>query len=269
METAELVSRLRRAGCVFAEEEAQILRRASRDADELDRLCARREAGEFLEHVVGSLEVLGEHLAVQPGVFVPRQRTALLIEQTLVAARRREQPVVLEAYCGAAPVVALLARRVAAVRIHAADADPRALESARRNLPASATLHQGVGFGALPSTLRGRIDVITAVPPYVPEGTEELMPREARDHEPHATRLGGPDGLDEVRHLSDEAPRWLAPGGELLIEMHHGQAHTMVTEVHGIQSSSSAGAAPQPAHYVDAAIIDEEDGSTAVLRLRV
>src|SRR5690625_6479776 len=74
MESGELVSRLRRAGCVFAEEEARLLRGAARDAAELERLCTRREAGEFLEHVVGSVELMGERLAVRPGVFVPRQR---------------------------------------------------------------------------------------------------------------------------------------------------------------------------------------------------
>src|SRR5690625_6094387 len=55
---------------------------------------------------------MGERLAVRPGVFVPRQRTALLIEQTLAALRGRERPVVLEACCGVAPVAALVARRV-------------------------------------------------------------------------------------------------------------------------------------------------------------
>src|SRR5699024_1072528 len=76
------------------------------------RLRPRREAGEFLGRVVGSVELRGERLAVRPGVFVPRQRTALLIEQTLVAVRGRERPVVLEACCGVAPVAALVARRV-------------------------------------------------------------------------------------------------------------------------------------------------------------
>lgn len=257
MESAELVSRLRRAGCVFAEEEAGILRGASRDAAELDRLCTRREAGEFLEHVVGSVEFMGERLAVQPGVFVPRQRTALLIQHTLVAARCRERPVVLEAYCGVAPVAALLARRIAGADIHVTDADRQALESARRNLPPSATLHRGDGLDALPGALTGRIDVIAAVPPYVPDRAAELMPREARDHEPQAALLGGRDGLDEVRRLVHEAPRWLAPGGQLLVEMHHAQAGAM------------AGADRTGVRYERAEVIEGEDGSTAVLRLRL
>src|SRR5690625_2700140 len=82
MESGELVSRLRRAGCVFAEEEARLLRGAARDAAELERLCTRREAGEVLEHVVGSVELMGERLSVRPGVVGHRQRTALLIERS-------------------------------------------------------------------------------------------------------------------------------------------------------------------------------------------
>jgi len=257
MESAELVSRLRRAGCVFAEEEARILRGASRDAAELDRMCRRREAGEFLEHVVGSVELMGERLAVRPGVFVPRQRTVLLIEQTLAAARCRERPVVLDDYCGAAPVAALIARRVPGADLHAADADRRALGSARRNLPPSAQLHQGDGFAALPGSLTGRIDVIAAVPPYVPDSAEDLMPREARDHEPQVALRGGRDGLDQVRRLIQEAPGWLAPGGQLLIEMHQAQARAM------------AGVARAGATYARVEIVEGQDGSTAVLRLRL
>src|SRR5690625_5474651 len=84
---------------------------------------------------------MGERLAVRPGVFVPRQRTALLIEQTLAALRGRERPVVLEACCGVAPVAALVARRVPGADLHAADTDRRALESARRNLPPRSEEH--------------------------------------------------------------------------------------------------------------------------------
>lgn len=256
MESGELVSRLRRAGCVFAEEEARLLRGAARDAAELERLCTRREAGEFLEHVVGSVELMGERLAVRPGVFVPRQRTALLIEQTLAALRGRERPVVLEACCGVAPVAALVARRVPGADLHAADTDRRALESARRNLPPSAALHRGDGLDALPGALMGRIDVIAAVPPYVPDHAEELMPREARDHEPQAALLGGRDGLEQVRRLTDAAPRWLAPGGQLLIEMHRAQARVMTDVLHAT------------AQYARAEIVEWEEGGTAVLRLR-
>ena len=60
--------------------------------------------------------------------------------------------------------------------------------------------------------------------PYVPTADLDLMPAEARLHEPVATLDGGPDGLDVLRRVSADASRWLAPGGYLLTEASTRQA---------------------------------------------
>ena len=49
-------------------------------------------------------------------------------------------------------------------------------------------------------------------------GELALLPREARDFEPPLALDGGPDGVALHRRIADLAPRWLAPGGSLLIE---------------------------------------------------
>lgn len=249
-----LVDRLRRAGCVFAEQEATVLEGAASDSPELERLCARREAGEFLEHVVGGVEICGESLAVGPGSFVPRQRTVLLIEAALVEARRRSRPVVVEAYCGVAPVAALIGRRVPGAALHVTDSDPRPLVHARQNLPRGAGVHRGSGVEALPRALAGTVDLVAAVPPYVPAGQWDLMPREPRECEPTAALVAGRDGLDEIRRLLGEAPHWLAPGGVLLIEMHRDQAPPALAVARGIDA------------YADRGTVDGEDGETVLLR---
>ncbi|WP_341854867.1 methyltransferase [Brachybacterium sp. GPGPB12] len=204
-------TRSRASGGVFAEEEAEVARAAARDADELEAMTRRREAGEFLEQVVEEVEVMGERLVVAPGVFVPRQRTALLIGEAVREARARRAPRVLEMCAGAAPVAALVARGVPGARVHVADVDDAALAVARQNLPAEAVLHLGDGWAALPPG--ERFDVIAAVPPYVPRDRLALMPREAREHEPPAALLGGEDGLDHVRTLLAGAADRLARGG--------------------------------------------------------
>jgi release factor glutamine methyltransferase len=78
-----VVTRLRAAGCVFAEDEARLLRAAARTPDELAAMVARRVAGLPLEHVLGWAEFRGLRIAVEPGVFVPRRRTEFLVEQAL------------------------------------------------------------------------------------------------------------------------------------------------------------------------------------------
>lgn len=250
-----LVERLRRAGCVFAEDEARLLRAAAAEEGALERMVRRRTAGEFLEHVLGAVEIFGERLSVGPGVFVPRQRTALLIERTLDACRGRAAPTVLEACCGVAPIAALVARRHPSAQVHAMDRDETALRHAQKNLPASARTHRAESLAGLPPALLGRVDVLAAVPPYVPEGELAHMPREARDHEPRAALLGGPDGLAVVRRLLRDAPPYLAAGGELLLEMHRDQVPLAAAE------------AREMGAYRRIEGVHAGDGGTAVLHL--
>jgi release factor glutamine methyltransferase len=219
----DVVARLREAGCVWAEDEAALLAQAAGSPADLERLVARREAGEPLETVLGWVEFLGRRLAVGPGVFVPRRRTELLAREALArAAGHGTRPVVVEMCCGVAPVAACLAD--VAAEVHAADVSVAALEWARANAP-GAELHHGDLYDALPNRLRDRVDVIAANAPYVPTGRIADMPPEARDHEPHAALDGGPDGVALHRRLAAGAAAWLGPGGVLLVETSPSQAH--------------------------------------------
>ena len=69
--THPLEARLRAAGCVYAEEEAALLRDAATGSD-LDDLVTRRVAGEPLEVLVGWADLEGVRVRTAPGVFVPR-----------------------------------------------------------------------------------------------------------------------------------------------------------------------------------------------------
>jgi release factor glutamine methyltransferase len=221
----DTAARLRAAGCVWAEDEAVLLEEAAASSADLERLVARRVAGEPLELVLGWVEFLGRRLVVGPGVFVPRRRTELLARQALAhvpGARVSGEPtVVVEMCCGVAPVAASLASTGA--EVHAADVSPDALARARLNAP-GAGLHRGDLYDALPRRLRGRVHVIAANAPYVPTERIADMPPEARVHEPHAALDGGRDGVDVHRRLAAGAVEWLAPGGVLLVETSPSQA---------------------------------------------
>jgi len=219
---AEVVARLRAAGCVWAEDEAALLESAAADVGELEVLVARRVAGEPLETVLGWVEFLGRRLVVAPGVFVPRRRTELLARTTRrEVAARDGRPVVVELCCGVAPVAASL--QDADAELHVADVSEVALDCARANAAAAAA-HQGDLYDALPVRLRGRVDVLAANAPYVPTDRIADMPPEARDHEPWTALDGGADGVDLHRRIAAESTRWLAPGGVLIVETSPGQA---------------------------------------------
>jgi release factor glutamine methyltransferase len=226
-----VVAALRAAGCVFAEDEAGLLVDAARSDADLETLLHRRAGGEPLEHVLGWAEFCGQRIAVGPGVFVPRRRTELLVR--LAADVVRPGAVVVELCCGTAAVATALAAAVRGLALHAVDIDPAAVACARRNLgPVGGRVYEGDLDAPLPAALRGHVDVVVANAPYVPTAAIAMMPPEARDHEPAVALDGGADGLDIQRRVAAVAPRWLAPGGHLLIETSEEQApHTAAAVV--------------------------------------
>ncbi|MDH2414191.1 putative protein N(5)-glutamine methyltransferase [Nocardioides sp. CER19] len=215
-----LVARLRAAGCVFAEEEAALLREASGGAaDRLEALAARRVAGEPLETIVGWAEFAGIRVACAAGVFVPRRRTELMVR--LAAHRLSGGATALDLGCGTGAIGTAVASRVDALDVWAVDVDPAAVDCARRNLPPERVL-LGDLYEPLPPDLR--FDVILANAPYVPTDEIALMPPEARDHEHRVALDGGPDGLDVQRRAIAGAVDRLAPGGAILVESGRPQA---------------------------------------------
>jgi len=239
---------------VHAEEEAAILVGAVPRAGDLEALVRRRTSGEPLEHIVGWVGFGALRLAVGPGAFIPRQRSRQLARAAIRAAAAQERPVVLEAYAGVAPIAASIAAAVPTAEVHACDIDPQALRWARENLPAVAEVHAADGLAGLPAGLRGRITLIAAVPPYVPTGEAELIPRDLRAHEPAAALFAGVDGLDRVRDVVETAADWLAPGARVLLEINRRQG-------------SAATATARHAGYT-ASYRTGSDGQTAILDLR-
>ena len=226
---ASLITRLRIAGCVFAEDEAQVLLTSARTPTELEQMVQQRVSGVPLEHVVGWAEFGGLRIAVEPGVFVPRRRSELLLREAVVLAP--PQPVVVELCCGSGALALAVASTLHDVELYATDVDPAAVRCARRNLSqlaASAGVLEGDLFEPLPHSLAGRVDLLLANAPYVPTDAISLMPPEARLYEPQLALDGGSDGLDVVRRIVAEATHWLAPTGHLLVETSRSQASAIV-----------------------------------------
>jgi release factor glutamine methyltransferase len=218
-----VVATLRAAGCVFAEDEAELLIAAAGTPDELSALVDRRVAGEPLEHLLGWAEFCGLRIEVDAGVFVPRRRTEFLVQQA--AALASPEAVVVDLCCGSGAVGTALAAIVDRVELYAVDVDPAAVRSARRNVaPAGGHVYEGDLYDPLPATLRARVDLLVANAPYVPTEAIGTMPAEARLHEARVALDGGADGLAVQRRITDGAAQWLAPDGHLLIETSEHQA---------------------------------------------
>ncbi|MET7750907.1 putative protein N(5)-glutamine methyltransferase [Micromonospora sp. NPDC005367] len=250
LDRSALVRQLRAAGCVFAEDEAELLLDAAESPDALAGLVERRIAGEPLEYLLGWAEFCGLRIAVDPGVFVPRRRTALLVE--VAAELAGPSPAVADLCCGSGATTLALARRLAPRWLAAVDIDPASVACAGRNLAGLAVpVFAGDLFAPLPQQWRGRLDLVVANAPYVPTTAVALMPPEARLHEVPVALDGGPDGLSVLRRVAAGAAHWLAPGGHLVVEASDRQADALSA------AFTAAGLVPRVRH-------DEERDATAV-----
>lgn len=98
----------------------------------------------------------------------------------------------------------------------ATDSDRRAVACARAN---GVDALEGDLFDPLPPSLLVSVDVVVAVVPYVPSPALALLPRDTLRHEDPAHYDGGPDGTKVLVRVVTEAPRFLRPGGALLLEV--------------------------------------------------
>lgn len=202
-------------------ERGALLLRDELDATAYDRLVARREAREPLQHLTGRAYFRHVELAVGPGVFVPRPETEVMTGWVIDRVREldRPQPLVVDLCSGSGAIALALASEVPDATVHAVELDPAAHAWAERNLTGSGVvLHLGGVTGALPE-LDGLVDAVVANPPYIPLDAWESVQEEARDHDP-GTALwgGGEDGLDVVREVARVAARLLRDGGIVAVE---------------------------------------------------
>ncbi|HEX4248967.1 MAG TPA: peptide chain release factor N(5)-glutamine methyltransferase [Pseudonocardia sp.] len=195
-------------------------------------LVARRASRVPLQYLLGTAPMGPVDVAVGPGVFVPRLETELLLEWGLRALTGVANPLVVDLCTGSGALAASVAASRPDADVYAVELDPEALAWARRNLGDRAHLVHGdvTDAGLLPE-LHGRVDLVLANPPYVPEGTP--VPPEVADYDPHRAVFAGPDGLAVIRPLVVLAVRLLRPGGALAIEHDDTHAAAAPAVLHG------------------------------------
>ena len=192
-------------------------------------LCERRMTRTPLQYLTGVQSFLGRDFYVDERVLIPRPETELLAERAIAALRAHESPAALDLCCGSGCLAVSMALGVPRANVHAADLSEGALAVTRLNadrLGAKITLHQGDLWAALPAELA--FDVIVSNPPYIP-AADCLYLQEEVLREPMMALDGGADGYDFYRRIAAEAPRFLKPGGTLLMEVGFDQAQGVMS----------------------------------------
>ncbi|HEX9124173.1 MAG TPA: HemK family protein methyltransferase [Actinomycetota bacterium] len=219
-ERMRVLHALAKGGCVAPRAEADALLRASSEGvGPIEELIARRLRGEPLAWITGSVRFCGVRVRVDPGVFVPRPHTQALARRA--AALLPAVGIAVDLCTGSGAVAAVLGSAHPRAAVVATDVDPVAVACARRN---GVRALVGDLDEPLPPSLRGRVDVMTAVVPYVPAEELHLLPRDVLANEPRHALDGGPRGTTMLVRAAEAVARWLRPGGSVLLELGGDQA---------------------------------------------
>ena len=194
-------------------------------AAEVERMVARRVAGEPVQYVLGEADFYGLTLTVTPDVLIPRPETETVVEHALARIAGVAAPWVLDVGTGSGAIALAIAHQRPDAVVVAADVSPAALAVAAGNAERLGLDVTWVQADALrPAFADGVAPTFTLLvsnPPYVPAAEAPHLQREVRDHEP-GTALFVPDAdpLLFYRALAGHAERLLTPDGWLVAETH-------------------------------------------------
>jgi release factor glutamine methyltransferase len=202
----------------------------------LDAMVERRVQGEPLQYALGSWAFRDLDLLVDERVLIPRPETEWVVEAALEEAVRvglrrggraaldaSTHAAVADLGTGSGAIALALAAELPDVLVWAGDVSRDALEVARANVAGCGQtrvrLCEGSWFDALPEALQGELALVVANPPYIAEAEIESLPPEVAAYEPRTALVSGPTGLEAIEELVRAAPRWLAPGASLVVEI--------------------------------------------------
>lgn len=193
-------------------------------------LIARRVGREPLQYILGTQEFCGLEFKVSPAVLIPRPETELLVEYVTQRIPAARQATIVDVCTGSGCIAVAIARLRPHARVLAIDLSSSALHVARRNairhgVGERITWLEGDSLGPLAEQgVEGLVDVIVSNPPYIAEAEWATLQPEVKLFEPRGALVAGPQGTELHERLLQEAARYLAPGGVVLLEIGAGQA---------------------------------------------
>jgi release factor glutamine methyltransferase len=185
-------------------------------------LIRRRIEGCPVAYLVGRKEFFSLEFEVGPAVLIPRPDTECVVDECLRLAKGMTEPQVLDIGTGSGCLAVAVARQHKTAHVAAIDISKDALAVAVRN----ATRHNLAdrirflhGDVYNPLDAGETFDFILSNPPYIRHGEMvKLMPG-VRDYEPHVALDGGADGFAVFDRIVAGVPKYLKPGGHIILEI--------------------------------------------------
>ncbi len=201
--------------------------------ERLNDLISTRLQGTPLAHITGRQQFMGVELLSDSKALIPRKETEILGNSILKILKgipvSQEETLAFDLCCGAGNLAVALAVHSPDVRFFASDLSAEAVELAKKNVSFHNLKHRikispGSVFEAFESDkFYEKIDIVICNPPYISDSKVPKMTKEIAEHEPDLAFKGGMLGINIIRELIRNAPRFLKNGGWLAFEVGLGQ----------------------------------------------
>ncbi len=172
-----------------------------------------------LQYLLGTVPFCDLEIVVEPPTLIPRPETEEwcfnLIEQLKKLTDQRIT--ILDIGTGSGCVALALAKNFPKAQIYAVDISEIALtlskKNAQQNQIKNVTFIKSDIFSQLESQLK--FDLIVSNPPYITQEEWLTLEPSVTKWEDQRALIAGQDGLDIIRRIIEQAPRWLQPNNEM------------------------------------------------------
>ena len=198
---------------------------AQQEAD-FKKLVSLRQTGHPVAYLTGERDFWTLKLAVSPTTLIPRPDTELLVEQAL-SIPLPDLARVVDLGTGTGAIALALASEQPGWQVEGVDKFDSAVQlakmNAHQNTIQNVQFHQGDWCENLPDH---HYHMIVSNPPYICNDDVHLSEGDVR-FEPGTALASGPDGLDDIRIIIQQAVSKLLPSGWLLFEHGFHQAEAI------------------------------------------
>lgn len=185
---------------------------------QFEQCLQRRSRGEPIAYIVEQKEFWSLPLYVCPDVLVPRPETELLVETALEMLSDVESGRVLDLGTGSGCIALAIASERPKVLIHACDISSTCIQTAKLNATTlniiNVSFTKSNWFDSITSP---SYDLIVSNPPYISRH-DPALENNVRAYEPEQALIAKQNGLEDLQHIIQHAPQFLADQGKLVLE---------------------------------------------------
>ena len=192
-------------------------------------LCQKRAEHIPLQHLTHQACFMGYDFYVDERVLVPRQDTEVLAEEALHQLRNIRNPRILDMCTGSGCLLLSLLMElpdaigtgvdISEAALAVAERNRKNLELEKRAVLVQSDTFSGDYFQKNSGNISLEYDMLISNPPYIPTEDIGKLMEEVRFHDPVLALDGREDGLYFYRRITEQAGKYLKPGGWLMYEI--------------------------------------------------